>query len=389
MTEPPPPPAPSIYEQMWHGSAWAILMRWCLRGIGLVSVLILARLLTPADFGIVAMASIVSAFIQGFSELGTSMALIREPNPSRTHCDTAWTIQILVGVFIGVMLAALAEPAAWYFREPRLAPVLYVFAVVAPIGATENVGMVLVRKALDFATDFRFVVYSRLSTFFVTVALAFLWRNYWALVVGQIFGKLVTVGLSYFMHPYRPHLSLQKARDYFTFSLYVVPINIARFLRERFGVLVIGRVADTALLGSYNVAAELAGMATQEIIFPLGRALFPSYATLVDNKQKLAEVFLNVLAAVSMLTVPISLGLSIIAEDFVYVVLGHQWIDAIPFLRWLAIYGLMYAWTLTLTGNILLVSGHERRSALAIWLNLMIMVPCVLAGAWFGEHTGW
>jgi len=363
-------------------------MRWCLRGVGLISVLILARVLTPEDFGIVAMATIVSALIQGFSELGTSMALIREPNPARAHCDTAWTVQILVGVFIGVLLAALAEPAAWYFKEPRLAPVLYLFAGVAPIGATGNVGMVLVRKALDFATDFRFVVYSRLSTFFVTVALAFAWRNYWALVAGQIFGSLFAVGLSYRMHPYRPRLSLEKAREYLKFSLYIVPINIARFLRERFGVLVIGRIADTGLLGNYNVAAELAGMATQEIIFPLGRALFPSYATLVDDRKKLVEVFLNVLAAVSMLTVPISLGLSIIAADFVYVVLGHQWTDAIPFLRWLAIYGLMYAWTLTLTGNILLVSGHERRSALAIWLSLVIMVPCVLAGSWFAGAQG-
>jgi len=388
MTESPPPPAPSIYKQMWRGSAWTILMRWCLRGIGLVSILVLARVLTPEDFGIVAMASIVSAFIQGFSELGTSMALIREPNPSKAHCDTAWTIQILVGVLVGILLALLAEPAAWYFREPRVAQVLYVLAGSAPIAATENVGMVLVRKALDFATDFRFVVYSRLSTFFVTVALALLWRNYWALVAGQVLGKLVAVGLSYWMHPYRPRLSLEKARDYLTFSLYIVPINFARFLRERFGVLVVGRIGDTGLLGSYNVAAELAGMATQEIIFPLGRALFPSYATLVDDKKRLVEVFLHVLAAISMLMVPIGLGLSIVAEDFVYVVLGSQWTAAIPFLQWLAVYGLFYAWTLTLTGNILLVSGHERRAALAIWVNLAIMVPCVLAGSWLGGVQG-
>jgi PST family polysaccharide transporter len=153
-------------------------------------------------------------------------------------------------------------------------------------------------------------------------------------------------------------------------------------------VLVVGRIGDAGLLGTYNVAAELAGMATQEIIFPLGRALFPSYATLVGDKKKLIEVFLNVLAAVSMLTIPMSLGLSIVAEEFVHVVLGQQWTGAIPFLRWLAIYGLLYAWTLTLTGNILLVSGHERRSALAIWLNLAIMIPCVLAGSWFAGVEG-
>jgi O-antigen/teichoic acid export membrane protein len=362
-------------------------MRWCLRGIGLVSVLILARVLTPEDFGIVAMATIVIGFVQGFSELGTAMVLIREPNPSRVHCDTAWTIQILVGVFIGVLLAVLAQPAAWYFREPRVAPVLYLLAASAALGATSNVGMVLVRKALDFATDFRFVVYSRLSTFFVTVALALLWRNYWALVVGQIIGNLFSVGLSYRMHPYRPRLSLEKGRQYLTFSSYVIPINIAKFLRERFPVLVVGRTGDTGLLGTFNVAVELAGMATQEITFPLGRALFPSFATLTHDRKQLIEAFLHVLAAVTMLTIPLSLGLAIIAEEFVHVVLGPQWTAAVPFLRWMAIYGLIHAWTITLTGHVLMVSGYERRSTLAAWLNLAIMVPSVLVGSWFwGAH---
>jgi O-antigen/teichoic acid export membrane protein len=373
---------------MLRGSLWAIVMRWSLRGIGLISVLILARLLTPEDFGIVAMASITIGFIQGFSELGTSMVLIREPNPTRAHCDTAWTVQVIVGTFVATLVAALAEPAAWYFREPRLVAVLYLLAASALVGSTTNVGLVLVRKALDFATDFRFVVYTRLATFLITIPLALVLRSYWALVAGQVVGGTIGVWLSYRMHPYRPRLSLERAKEYFTFSLSIVPFNIARFLRDRIGVLVVGRIADTAALGSYNVAAELASMATQEIISPLGRALFPSYATLVGDRKKLVEVFLNVFAAITMLTVPIGVGLSTIAEEFVYVVLGNQWTHAIPFLQWLAIYGILNGWSFTLTGSILIVSGHERRSAFALWLYVAILVPFAVVGGWLWGALG-
>jgi lipopolysaccharide exporter len=370
-----------VYKQIAQGSAWAILMRWAIRGIGLVSVVILARLLTPEDFGIVAMASILIGLIREFSELGVTMHLIRQPTATREHCDTAWTMRLLQGVFVAIALVAFAAPASWYFREPRLVDVIHVLAASALIAGAENIGMVLVRKELNFALDFRFSVYRRLIAFFVTVTLAWWLRDYWALVWGQLASSMLEVALSYIMHPYRPRFSLSKAREYFRFALYIFPINIARYVRERFDVLVVGRIAPAPTVGLYNVSSELASLASQEILFPLGRALFPNYAKLAHDLPRLTEVFLGVVATVSMLAIPLALGMVLVAQDFVGLLLGDKWLGVVPLLKWLSVYGVASALGAIFSGNILLVTGHERLGALSMWINIVILFPLILIGA--------
>lgn len=267
----------TIYRDMIAGSLWGVAMRWSTRGIGLVSVVILARILTPADFGIMAMFSLFAGLIEGFAEMGTGMLLLRQAEITRADCDTAWTLRIIQGVLIGAALLICAPLAVRYFSEPRLFPVIVVMALCSFIGATANIGATLVRKELDFAKDFRYGVYGKLVTFFPTLALAFMLRNYWALVAGNVAGTVAGVALSYRMHPYRPRLSLERARQYLSFSISVIGANIARFLKGKVDVLVIGGSTNAALTGSYNVASELATLATQEIVIPVWRGLFPAH----------------------------------------------------------------------------------------------------------------
>ena len=160
----------SIYQQMARGSAWAVGMRWCLRGIGLVSTIILARILSPADFGIVAMNAIVVGFLDLLSETGVAAFLIRESRVTHELCNTGWTMQLLQNAFIAIGLVLVGPLGAWYFHEPRLVGFMQVTALASLIGGGMNIGMVLVRKELDFARDFRFSVYSRLFTLVATIA---------------------------------------------------------------------------------------------------------------------------------------------------------------------------------------------------------------------------
>jgi O-antigen/teichoic acid export membrane protein len=377
-----------IYSHMLRGSVWAILMRWCIRIIGLVSTVILARVLAPTDFGLVAMGTLMIGLLTTFSELGEGQLLMREPNVTRAHCDTAWTIRLLKSIGIALILALGAPLAVRYFREPRAAQVFYVLALAMAISGLQNIGMVLVNKNLDFARDFRFNVYSKLVRFSTTVPLAFLLRSYWALLVGYLVNSVVDVLMTYRMHPYRPKLSLEKVRAYLRFSVAMVPLNVGGFLSRKVDTFIVGRIGEASLLGSYNVASELSAMATEELGAQVSRALFPSYAKLIDRPAELAEAFIHSMTSMACVSLALGFGLAAVADDFVRVVLGSQWAAAIPFLQWLAICGALRSVTQLMGGSILVVTGHERTSATLTWLRLAFAAPAALAaGHWWGVTT--
>ena len=370
---------------MFRGSAWAILMRWCIRLIGLVSTIILSRVLHPADFGLLAMGTLMIGLLTALSRFGEGQLLMRERNVTREHCDTAWTIRLVKSLVIGVILASAAPLAVRYFREPRALQVFYVLGTVVAISGLQNIGMVLVTRELDFARDFRFNVYSKLVRFSTTVPLAFVLRNYWALLLGYLINAILDVVMTYWMHAYRPRLSLAKLKEYLRFSVSMIPLNFGAFLAGKIDTFVVGRIGETSQLGSYNVAAELSVMATDELGMQVSRALFPSYAKLLEQPRELAEAFVHSLGAMAVISFALGVGLAAVAKEFVLAVLGTKWEMAIPFLQWLAICGAIRSVSQILSGSILIVTGHERMSAMLIWFRLALAAPAALiAGHWWG-----
>jgi O-antigen/teichoic acid export membrane protein len=372
---------------MLRGSIWAVAMRWSIRLIGLVSVVILARLLTPEDFGVVALAMVTIGLIRELSELGVALLVIRTQEITRDECDTAWTVRILQGTVVALVIAASAPIAAQYFGEPRVAPVMYLLAVSAMIGGFENIGMVLVQKELDFAKDFRFNLWRRLLVFIVTIVLAVVLRSYWALVFGELVGGSFAVGLSYVMHAYRPRLSLSRVQEYIRFAMSIIPLNVGRYLNGKTDVLVVGGMAPTALFGAYSVAAELADMVTKEVVMPLGRALFPSYAKIAADPAQLSVAFQHVLSTAATVCLPLGVGLMLTAEDFVQLLLGNQWHQTVIFVRWLAMYATITSVLHVMSVQILVVVGSEKRAAWLMWIRFLVLAPCVAAAGLLGGPT--
>ena len=192
---------------VYRGAAIAVALTWVLRAIGLVSVFILARLLTPSDFGVVGLAMTAVALVETFSYLGMKQALLRMEKPERDYYDTAFTIQLIMFSALGLLLFAIAGPAADFFREPRVEPVIYALSLRFVMLGLVNIGVVEFERDFAFGRDLKMKATARIVSFFVTVALALWLRSYWALVVGMIVQSLVLTVLSYTMQPYRPRLS--------------------------------------------------------------------------------------------------------------------------------------------------------------------------------------
>ena len=382
------PAAYNASREVARGVLWAVLMRWAMRFIGLASTLILARLLSPEDFGVVAMGMLLVHFLFELTDFGASAHLIRAKEADRAQCDTAWTFMLLQRLFTCLALLALARPAAGYFGEPRVVSVMYALALATFIGGFENIGPTLIRRELKFQLDFRFNIYKKLLVFLATVGSALYFRNYWALAIGHLAGTTAGVLLSYVIHPYRPSWSLAAAPEYLRFGLSIIPLRLATTLRETADRFLVGGLGNTSTMGSFSVSRSLATLFTQEIVQPMGRGLFPNYARLASDRAQLSAVYRQVLGLVSFLCIPIGVGMSATAPDMVRVLLGPQWAFAGALIEYLAIGAALYAISHTMNNQILVATGRERAAAVLAWVRVCVTLPILFLGLTQGDVLG-
>jgi O-antigen/teichoic acid export membrane protein len=368
------------------GSAWMVAWRWTIRGIGLISTVVLARLLTPADFGLVAMAMLVAGLVEALGDSGQQLAVIRHAAPTRLHLDTAWTIGILLGIATASVLIAIAPLAAACFHEPRLTLLIRVIALRQLVGGFDNIGVVMFRRQQNFAADFRYLILQKVGTFLVTLTLAVAMQSYWALAAGIVSGRLFSVALSYWAHPYRPRLSLAKLKEMRSFSLWIQVSWIGDFLIGRVDQVAVGQLGGAGEMGLYSVAADVATAPTVELIYPTDRALFPVLAGMVDDPARLKSAYLDVLSAVSVVSCATGVGVALVARDAIAVILGPQWISAAPLFVWLSLsagaWGICHGIV-----TVLNASGRARLSAAMSWIGLAIFLGSIaLLGAGWGAE---
>lgn len=334
-------PSRDVNRGMAKGAAWMVAMRLAIRSIGFVSTVILARLLVPADFGLVAMATLIYGFIQVMSQFGFDTILIQKQDAGRDYYDTAWTLSILKGLATAAILAAGAGAFADFFAEPRLVDIVYVLCFVALLSGFANIGTVDFRKQMTFGRDFRYMVGVKLCTFVVTLTAAFALRSYWALVIGMASGAVIQLVLSYLLHPYRPRVALSRWREIMDFSKWLLITNMLAFVNNRGATFFISKLAGAQAVGLYTVAHDISNMPTSELIAPIRRAILPGYARLASDLPALRHSFVKMWATILMLGAPMAIGIWLVADPLVRVFLGGNWLEAIPLLQVLAIYGLL------------------------------------------------
>ena len=354
-----------------------IAVRWAMRLIGLVSTMILARLLAPDDFGLIAMVMLSYGLLETISYAGVDLALMRAGADTRAHYDTAWTVQVLQGLFIAGCLVIAAPFVASYFNEPRAQSVMFWVAVRPLIDSLQNIGIVAFRKELDFAKEFRFTIYLKALNFVIVVGMALWLRNYWALVFGSILASVLGVAVSYAMHPYRPRLSLARIKEIWGFSQWLVISRIGSYLNRKCDELVVGGIAGTTAMGNYHVANELATLPSTEIVMPVRRAMFPTLTKIYDRPDEFTASVLAGFSGVAALCLFVSFSILVTAPEVVSVVLGDKWTAAAPLVKWLALFSGFSALVLVLEVP-LWVAGKTNVTAAQTWLELVVIVPITL-----------
>ena len=370
-----------------RGAAWLVLLRFVERVIGLISTILLARLLVPEDFGVMVMAMSVYAGLEVMTAFSFDLALIQNRNANRTHYDTAWTFNVVFGAAVFVGLLGLALPTASFYADERVAPVMMALGIAAFVRGFENIGVVEFQRDLNLVQEFKIGLARKIAGFVVTIGIAWVWPTYWALVFGIMAQRLVSLWLTFLLHPYRPRLSLAAKDELLGCGKWLALNNVAIFLSNRINDFIVGRIAGPAALGAYNISYEVANLPTTELVFPVSRALFPGLASIAQDKNQIRVIYLQVLALIGWLAMPISVGMIVLAEPVVMVLLGEKWRSAIPLLQILAAHGALRTLTAN-CGSVYLAVGSPRTIMKMTLLFLAILLPASIFGTTQFGATG-
>jgi O-antigen/teichoic acid export membrane protein len=370
------PAESTILARTARGAFWVVAWRMSTRLMGLCSTLILVRLLAPGDFGLIALAATFAVALESCLAIGVEDQIVRAKSPSRAMYDTGFTLNLLRGLLVAVVIALVAAPAGRFFGDARLEPVLLALALSAALSGLANIGVADFRRHLQFEREFALNLYPRMVGIVVTVTLAFLVQSHWALVAGIFTTRIGAVLMGYAMHPYRPRLTLAAWRDLAGVSAWSWGINVANMLKDRVDSVVIGRILGTTSVGHYAVGVEVAALPATEMVEPICRACMPGFAASkrADGGGSGQEDYLRIMALMALLTLPAGVGISAVAGPVVALGFGQAWLEAVPVVAVLGIGGI-----LTSFGNVsmAMLSAHTRLAAL---LGITLSAAALRAG---------
>jgi O-antigen/teichoic acid export membrane protein len=359
------------------GAILTVGLRWADRLIGFVSTMILARLLMPDDFGVVAMASLVILLADVFLNLGVNVALIQNQEATQEHYDTAWTLRLLQTILSCVVVSVSAPLAADYFNDQRVVLVIQLTSLHLIFNGFENIGIINFQKGMRFLQDFHFRISKRMFGFIITMVAAWYLRSYWALVIGTLAGSSFGVLLSYVMHPMRPKISFAKSSEIFQVSQWMLVNSVGRYLNNNLHNLLVGHGSEATILGGYSLANEISSMPSEELLAPINRVLFPAFAAAKYNLNELKRIFLLAQGVQVLVAIPASVGLMLVAHEAVFILLGERWLFIVPFLKILVLANVTLA--ITTSGSyVMLTLGLHKKVALITWLQVFILLTLFL-----------
>jgi lipopolysaccharide exporter len=362
-------PGETLSQRAIRGGAWMLALRVAERLLGLVRTVVLARMLTPDDFGVLGVALLAMSALETLSRTGFDVALIQKKDNIREYLDTAWTIQVIRGLLLAIVLLIAAPLVARFFDSPEAIVIVRAMAAVELLKGLANTGVIYFQRDLEFSKQFVYQFSSTFANLTVAIIAALLWRNVWALALGLVTGQVVRCTLSFLMHPYRPRLYVnwRKGREIFGFGKWVMATGIVVFCAVNGDDILLGKLLGTAALGLYQMAYLFANLATTEVTHVISRVALPVYSRLQDDPQRLRSAFLKTLQTTLFLSAPVSAGVLLLGPDFTRVFLGEKWTPMVIGLQILAVSGLIRA--IAATGGPLF--NAVSRPHLDFWMNLM------------------
>lgn len=377
----------AVKDKLAKGVVWLASAKVIINLLALGSTLLLARLLTPEDFGLFALANTMLTIITAVTELSLASALIHHDNPTDIHFNTAWTLNLTRAIAIGVLFCIAAPIASWIYHEPRLLNVMLFLGFSLMLVGFNNPKTVMLTRNLVFWQEFALTVSQKLAGFLVGITIALIYKSYWALVGGMIASQLVGILVSYIIFPFKPKFSVTYAKELWSFSIWLTLGRIVNTLNWRLDYLLIGGYLGARPLGYYTVGDNLAGLPTRETIGPLETALFPGLKQIAHDNERLKPAYTSAQSLISAIALPIGTGCALIAYPLVLLGMGEKWLPAVEVIQVLSIIFALQTLS-SAVHPLAMAKGQTKLLFHRDLLSFSIRVPIIILGMYLGGLLG-
>jgi O-antigen/teichoic acid export membrane protein len=346
---------------------------------------ILAHLLVPSDFGLMAIALLVLATLETFSESGFQLALIQRKDDIQSHLDVAWTVIFFRGIILFIIIMLMAPVASSFFNATEAEIIVRVIGLSTIFKGASNIRVVYFDKELEFNKKFLYSISGTIADFGVSIISVMIFMNVWALVFGLLAGDLVRLVMGYIVYPVLPRFKFDSTKivDLFTFGRWILISSIMVFIMNQGDKILIGRFVGIAALGIYQMAFRISIDYPKQLFKTIGQVTFPLYSKMQEDVARLRRSYLLILQIVLSLSIFITSLLIGLSREFVVLFLGSSWIETTPLIPLLAIAGTLKIFQET-TGSVFNAVGKPRIATTWQTIRFIVFVTLlpILAFNW-------
>jgi len=353
--------------------------------ISLSGTVILARLLTPEDYGLIGMVAVFIGFIGVFKDFGLSAATVQRAEVSHAQVTNLFWVNLTIGVILALVLAAAAPGLARFYGDSRLTVIADVLAIGFLLGGLTNQHEALLRRQMRFTSLAIVEIVAMLASVCTAVSLAWYGARYWSLVFSQIALGAATTACVWMLSGWRPGLPTRRSgvRSMLIFGGHLTGFSVINYWARNLDNLLIGRVWGASQLGLYSRAYQLLLLPIDQITAPITAVAVPALSRLADSPERYRQAYLRILAKLAMVTMPLMAFLIVTSDWMVRLILGSQWMGVSPIFAWLGLAGLIQP--LSSTAGWLLITQDRTREMLQ-WgtIGCTIIIASICAGLPWG-----
>lgn len=350
-----------------------------IRGIGVVRISLLARILNPLQFGLFGIASLILALLETLTETGINVVLIQGKKNLEDYVSSAWVLSIIRGFLISAVILCAKPLIINFFNEPNSAQILTLIAFVPVIKGFINPSIIRYRKDLEFRKEYQLRVALFLIESAVSVSSSIVLLSAIGIVYGLIAGAIVEVVFSIlFINP-KPKLAVNwdKSKEIIKWGKWVNLTSITSYLSNEGDDFFVGRLLQTSSLGLYQGIYKIAILPLTEIAQVSTRVTLPVYAKIAGDKNRLKKAFNKIVLVISLLSISLGVLIYVFSFQIVMVLLGEKWLAGVPVLRILAVYGVLKAF-INLSKSLLYSVKKQKMVALFSTTEMIILLVSII-----------
>lgn len=370
---------------------WSAITEIMSKLVSPITTMVLARLLTPEAYGVVATIAMIISFTEIFSEAGFSRYIIqhefKDNEDKYKTANVAFITNMALALFLWGIIALIRNPLAEWVGNPGLGHVIVIACVSIPIHSLSAIQKALYQRDFDFKTLFYARITGILVPFLVTIPLAFYLRSYWALIIGTIVVNASNALILTLRSKWKPNLSyfsIQRLKEMFSFSMWIVFDTILVWFTEYIDIFLVGRYLSEHYLGLYKTSTNLVGQIVALITATILPIMLPALSRVQNDKAQMRSMVLKFQKMAGIILLPLGVGIYMFSNLLVEVMLGNQWMEASGFV---GLWGLMSAVTIIFSrfcSFIYPAMGKPRLSVVAQILHLVVLIPAVYISVRYG-----